>query len=211
MNEYNKDDYYTLQVGKAGEERLSLLNKIYNSTSQEFLIKAGAPGKKMILDVACGTGEMTCWLAQHTLGTVLGIDLSEEQLAIAQNNAKIQGVENVRFLKLSVFDLDAIAEAFDFIYCRFLLVHIQNPELALLEMHKKLSQGGIIACEEATVSASFCYPRSDAFDKWLELWAALRKTNNTELNLGLKLPHMFEKAFFTDVQAQLVQPVLKTI
>lgn len=69
----------------------------------------------------------------------------------------------------------------------------------------------IQACEEATVSASFCYPKSPAFDKWLELWGALRKVNGTDLDLGLKLPQMFKNAAFTNIKSQLVQPVLSTL
>lgn len=202
---------YTLQVGKDGEQRLNILNSLYNPLSQLFLTKAGVGSCQSILDVACGTGEMTCWIAQQTTGKVIGVDVSEQQLEIGQKHAKALGVKNIEFRKLSAFDLDKMRETFDFIYCRFLLVHIQRPEDVLQAMHKRLRQDGIIACEEATVSVSFCYPQSPAFDRWLQLWAALRKAHGTDLDLGLKLPVILKTLGLVNVEAQLVQPVLSTV
>lgn len=201
---------YTLQVGKNGEERLNILNTLYNPLSKLFLEKAGVANSKSILDLACGTGEITCWMAQQTKGKVVAVDISEQQLEIGRRNAESLGIQNIEFRQLSAFDLDKISEFFDFIYCRFLLVHIQRPEDVMQAMYRRLSQDGIIACEEATVSVSFCYPKSPAFDKWLQLWAALRKANGTDLDLGLKLPQMFKNAGFIDVKSHLVQPVLST-
>jgi ubiquinone/menaquinone biosynthesis C-methylase UbiE len=205
-----KPSRYTLQVGKDGEQRLNILNSLYNPLSQLFLTKAGVTNCQSILDVACGTGEMTCWMAQQTKGKVLAVDISEQQLEIGRRNAEALGIKNIEFRQLSAFDLDKINESFDLIYCRFLLVHIQRPEDVVQAMYRRLSQNGIITCEEATVSVSFCYPQSPAFDKWLQLWAGLRKANETDMDLGLKLPQMFKNASFVDVKAQLVQPVLST-
>ncbi len=206
-----KTSRYTFQVGKDGEQRLNILNSLYNPLSQFFLTKAGVGNRQSILDVACGTGEMTCWMAQQTKGKVVAVDISEEQLKIGRRNAEALGVKNIEFRQLSAFDLDKINESFDFIYCRFLLVHIQRPEDVMQAMYRRLSQDGIIACEEATVSVSFCYPQSPAFDKWLQLWAALRKANGTDMDLGLKLPQMFNNLGFVGIEAQLVQPVLSTV
>ncbi|MDF5715214.1 MAG: hypothetical protein PUP93_15355 [Rhizonema sp. NSF051] len=47
----------------------------------------------------------------------------------------------------------------------------------------------ILSKEEAIVSVSFCYPQSPALDKWLELWAVLKNANETDMDLGLKLPY----------------------
>ena len=206
-----KTSRYTLQVGKDGEQRLNILNSLYNPLSQFFLTKAGVGNRQSILDVACGTGEMTCWMAQQTKGKVVAVDISEQQLKIGRRNAEALGVKNIEFRQLSAFDLDKINESFDFTYCRFLLVHIQRPEDVMQAMYRRLSQDGIIACEEATVSVSFCYPQSPAFDKWLQLWAALRKANGTDMDLGLKLPQMFNNLGFVGIEAQLVQPVLSTV
>jgi SAM-dependent methyltransferase len=206
-----KTSRYTLQVGRDGEQRLNILNNLYNPFSQLFLTKAGVGNCESILDVACGTGEMTCWMAQQTKGKVVAVDISEQQLEIGRRNAEALGVKNIEFRQLSAFDLDKSSESFDFIYCRFLLVHIQRPQDVIQAMYGRLSQNGIIACEEATVSVSFCYPNSPAFDKWLQLWAALRKANGADLDLGLKLPKMFKNVGLVGIEAQLVQPVLSTV
>lgn len=201
---------YTLQVGKDGEERLDILNELYNPLSQNFIKKLGINERKNILDVACGTGEMSCWIAQQTTGEVVAIDISQEQLDIARKKASFLGIKNIRFIKLSVFNLEKLSKLFDFIYCRFLLVHIQNPEMAIKSMYDRLAEDGVVACEEATASVSFCYPESPYFNKWLNLWSVLRRSNGTDLDLGLKLPHLFKTIGCMDIKTNLVQPVLLT-
>lgn len=201
---------YPLQVGRAGEERLNILNSLHNPFSKSFLESANIANSKRVLDIGCGTGEMTCWLAQQTKGEVLAIDISEEQLEIARAKALALNIKNIRFNKMSIFDIDSLDDKFDFIYCRFLLVFLQNPENVLATMHKCLDKNGILVSEEATVSVSFCYPPSPAFDKWLDLWRALRKANGTVLDLGLHLPEMFRKTGFLNIHSRLVQPVLSS-
>lgn len=201
---------YPLQVGKNGEERLNVLNQLHNPYSQRFLNSAGITSSKKILDIGCGTGEMTCWLAQQTTGEVVAIDLSEEQIEIATLRAKKLNIKNIRFKQLSILDLDSLHEKFDFIYCRFLLVFLQNQQEVVNTIFRQLQSKGILALEEATVSASFCYPPSPVFDRWLQLWIALRKANNTVLDLGLQLPHMVQKAGCINIKNHLAQPVLST-
>ena len=76
---------YTHKTGTADEIRLQLLNDIHNGGSQAFILK-NLRSSDDVLDVGCGQGQMTLWLAQQTTGHVLSIDSSEEQIAIAKKS-----------------------------------------------------------------------------------------------------------------------------
>lgn len=51
------------------------------------------PGQK-VLDIGCGWGSLAMYLAQHYGVEVVGITLSQEQLAVARRRAKARGLDN---------------------------------------------------------------------------------------------------------------------
>ena len=58
---------------------------------------AMAPDQK-VLDIGCGWGGLGLWLAKHTGANIKGVTLSSEQLAIAKDRARKQGLNScVRF------------------------------------------------------------------------------------------------------------------
>src|SRR5947208_516406 len=95
---------YIYNVGDKDILRLQLLNDIYNPLSQQTLLDINLRGKKCVIDMACGQGMMTCWMAKQIMphGIVIGIDYSDEQLELAKQRAEKQGLENVQFIKKSV-------------------------------------------------------------------------------------------------------------
>ena len=67
----------------------------------------GVHGKKL-LDLACGTGEMTVELAQHGFD-VSGIDLSDEMLFIAQEKAASLGL-SIPFYQQNMAELEGLGK-----------------------------------------------------------------------------------------------------
>ncbi|MGI9295948.1 MAG: class I SAM-dependent methyltransferase, partial [Pseudomonadales bacterium] len=61
--------------------------------SQKLLLQ---PGQR-VLDIGCGWGSLTCYLAQTFDVEVVGISLSNSQLAAAKQRAQALGLSNVRF------------------------------------------------------------------------------------------------------------------
>jgi cyclopropane fatty-acyl-phospholipid synthase-like methyltransferase len=74
------------------------------------------PENPAILDIGCGTGVPTCWLAENFSGSVTAIDT--EQLSCAYFQEKINtlhGQHNIKILNISFFDLKVTPDSFDMI------------------------------------------------------------------------------------------------
>lgn len=207
-----KKEKYLLRVGELGEERLNILNNVFNPYTYRFLETLNLKPGMQVLEIGCGTGEVACWLSSRigSSGKVMAIDINEEQIKIAKKRSASLNLKNIHFQKMSAFDIDNLSETFDLIYSRFVLTHISSPHDILEKTYKILKTGGRLSCEESDVSASFCYPENLAFNRWREIWNELKKLHHLPLNIGLKLPSMIRQAGFKNICCSLAQPILST-
>ncbi|MBW4693356.1 MAG: class I SAM-dependent methyltransferase [Lyngbya sp. HA4199-MV5] len=94
-----------------------------------------------VLDVACGTGEFErLLLSKQPTQPVVGIDLAEKMLAIAQ--AKCRHYPNVSFQKASVSALPLVDRSFDVVVSASAFHYFDEPIAALLEMKRVLKSDG---------------------------------------------------------------------
>ena len=86
------------------------------------------PGQR-VLDIGCGWGGMAIYLAQKANVEVLGITLSEEQFALAQQRAEAAGVAGrARFELVDYRDLAARGDTFDRIVSVGMFEHVGVPQ-----------------------------------------------------------------------------------
>lgn len=84
-----------------------------------------------VLDIGCGWGGMAIYLAKHFGVPVLGITLSEEQLALARERAEAAGVaDKVRFEIVDYRDLARRGERFDRIVSVGMFEHVGRAQFA---------------------------------------------------------------------------------
>ena len=103
-------------------------------------------GKDM-LDLACGGGQSSVWLARQGARAVVGVDASEAQLAHARAHAAREGVaDRVRFVQASVTSLPMLEDAsFDVALSAFALGYVEDLDAALREAWRLLRPGGLLA------------------------------------------------------------------
>ncbi|MCQ4727100.1 23S rRNA (uracil(1939)-C(5))-methyltransferase RlmD [Anaerotignum faecicola] len=65
---------------------------------------AGLTGNENVLDIYCGIGTISLFMAKHAK-KVVGIEIIPEAIADAKNNAKMNGIENAEFLVGSAEDI----------------------------------------------------------------------------------------------------------
>lgn len=82
-----------------------------------------------VLDIGCGWGGMAIYLARHAGVEVLGITLSEEQLALARERAAAAGVaDRVTFELIDYRDLAERGDRFDRIVSVGMFEHVGRPQ-----------------------------------------------------------------------------------
>jgi SAM-dependent methyltransferase len=161
-----------------------------------------------VADFGCGVGLVTALLAELVgiEGHVVGIDSSAAQLAEASKRMPA-GITNFRFVEASATETGLPPGSFDLVYCRFLLIHLPEPERALREMFTLLRPEGILVCEDADLTASSSEPPSK-LDAFADLWGRLGPKRGLDYTLGRRLFQMVQAAGFTAAEITFNQPVL---
>jgi ubiquinone/menaquinone biosynthesis C-methylase UbiE len=116
------------------------------TASDAMLDMAGIVPGASVLDVAAGAGDQTLDIAQRIgpQGRVLATDMSAGILALAKNNARQAGFQNVQTQVADGEDLQVEPASFDAVICRLGLMFFPNPLQGLQGMHRALRPGGRI-------------------------------------------------------------------
>jgi len=199
---------YVLATGTAAANRLRLLHSLYGSGARRVLLEAGIQPGMRVADIGCGVGTVSALLAELVgpTGEVVGIDFSHAQLAQARQLLPA-GVTNVHFIEASATNTGLPREQFDLIYCRFLLIHLTEPEKALGEMYDLLKPGGILVCEDGDLTSAGSEPPS-AMNAFSELFGRLGPVWGVDYTLGRRLFQMVLGANFSQAQITYNQPVM---
>src|SRR5262249_51758271 len=99
------------------------------------------------------------------------------------------------------------AGAFDLVYCRFLLIHLPDPERALQEMRALLKPDGILVCEDGDLTSAGSEPPS-ALGAFADLWGRLGPAKGVDYALGRRLFHLVLAAGFPAPEITFNQPVV---
>lgn len=203
---------YILSVGEKGALRLELQSQMIADSSQALLHKAGLSSGMNVLEVGCGTGTMTVWLAQQVgeNGHVYAVDISEEQIAIARKRAEEHQCKNITFIVKNVFDLSAGTMEIDLIYTRFVIMHIRAQIRALEALQELLKVGGKLVCEEMSNSSLFCYPALLPYEVFRKMVLKLFEANGLDPEFGNKIYSYFRQLQFQDIHVQLYQPICQS-
>ena len=109
------------------------------------------------LDVGCGSGALTIACAKRNpKATMVGCDIwsgsykSEFSKKLCENNAKLEGVENVRFENGNAVKLPFEDESFDLVTSNYVYHNItgKNKQKLLLETFRVLKKGGVFVIHD---------------------------------------------------------------
>lgn len=104
----------------------------------------------MVLDVCCGTGDITEQIARNNPDVfVVGLDFSAHMLEVAEQRTR--GLENVMLVEGNAMELPFDEGTFDSAVISFGLRNTPDYEQVLSEMARVVRPGGVVACLDASV------------------------------------------------------------
>jgi 2-polyprenyl-6-hydroxyphenyl methylase/3-demethylubiquinone-9 3-methyltransferase len=100
-----------------------------NPLRLEWIERAcGGLASKRVLDVGCGGGILSESIARRGAATVLGIDLAQKPLRVAELHALEAGVDNIEYREVAAEALAAEQPgSFDVVTCMEMLEHVPQP------------------------------------------------------------------------------------
>jgi len=198
----NGSDTYALATGTMAAERLVLQDKIASEKSHEHILKAGLKKNSVVYDIGCGNGMMTAFIAKTVgkNGHVYAVDASPEQLVLAKERIKVEGLNNVTFILSDINLENELTEGIaDIVYARFLLMHLKHPESAVAKMKKLLKPNGVVASQESILSTCYSTYQPNIFNSYTKAMIALGENYGVDYNIGNRLKSLYEGAGFDKV------------
>lgn len=130
-----------------------------------------------ILDVGCGMGGSSIYLAKHYHANVTGITLSQQQVNLATLSARKEGVSNVAFIKEDAHVLQPFADnTFDIVWSLESCEQFYDKALFLQQVYRVLKPNGKF------MLATWCSSQ--------ELYASDEAKAYRKLCLAFDLPYM---------------------
>jgi len=160
-----------------------------------------------VVDVGCGTGAVTRVLAEIVSpGTVLGVDVSDERLRVAEQLARDEGLDNLRFVRGDVSRLDLGAQRFHLAFSRFLFQYL--PGQASLEtlaaMRRLTRPGGTVCVADIDGNMLYRHPLDPEWERVLDGFLAEVQKSGFDPYVGRKLYGMFRRCGFRDIRVDLM-------
>ena len=124
-------------------DSLSSLCKRAERSRFARLLNEAIPGDARILEIGCGTGQMSLYLTRADR-RVIGADLTRASLLLAQQAAQRFGLARVHFVETDLLRPGLRAGAFDVVYASGVLHHTPNPRESFARIASLARPGGTI-------------------------------------------------------------------
>lgn len=121
---------------------------IDRSWRRRLVKKVCAAKSSEVLDLACGTGDVTLSLAKKGI-KVTGMDISEKMLDIAKS--KKHSVGEIAFINAPADSIPFPDDSFDAVTISFGIRNFDHRPKCIEEIHRIIRPGGIVAILEFTI------------------------------------------------------------
>jgi arsenite methyltransferase len=159
------------------------VNGLYPDADKDIVREAdlglgcGSPGKfsglkpgMTVLDLGSGAG-IDVFLAAREVGLsgkVIGLDMTDEMLALANKNKQKLGMTNTEFRKGEIEHMPVESGSIDHVISNCVINLVPDKRIAFAEIFRALKKGGSFTVSDIVYTGIM----SDEYRKNLELWAS---------------------------------------
>jgi ubiquinone/menaquinone biosynthesis C-methylase UbiE len=173
---------------------------------QRLFDRYGLSGPLRILDLGCGTGEITRRLAQrYPQATLLGIDILDGNLERARAMDDAGG--RIRYAQGDAFALDRGDAEFDLVACRHMSQAVPDFAQVLAEITRVLKPGGwlhLLSEDDGMLHFPATEPAFDPDRFWNRNAVAFMAGIGCDGRIGRHSPALLERAGYTDIAMDYV-------
>ena len=139
----SRQNIYDNDIFFQGYKKIREKENNMNDTVEKPMLFSLLPDlkNKKVLDLGCGYGENCVKFIKMGAEKVVGIDISEKMLDIAQ---KENSDEKVVYLNLAMEDISQINEKFDIIVSSLAFHYVENYEKLVSDIYNLMNNGGYL-------------------------------------------------------------------
>ena len=102
------------------------------------------PYGSVVLEVGCGTGQLSNYLAAANLSHVFGADMTLPSLRLATKFARDNDIRRVKFIQMNLFRPCFQRNSIDYLICNGVLHHTADSKAAFMKLVPLIKKGGFI-------------------------------------------------------------------
>ena len=184
-------------------DRLTIQARMLEPFTRQLLQEAGIRPGMRILDIGCGSGDVSFLAADLVgpTGRVVGVDLAAAAVRRASDRAQAANRSNVSFVEGDPLEME-FTDRFDAVVGRLVMMYLPDPVVALRRLARHLHPGGLVVVQEIDMESCRSMPPSPLLEqcvRWINQTFAM---TSARLQMGLELHATF-------VQAGLPAPSLR--
>ncbi|MFI0778060.1 methyltransferase domain-containing protein [Streptomyces sp. NPDC021212] len=135
--------------------------------TEQLFERLDVSARDKVLDVGCGVGKPTMWLARRSGAIVKGVNISRKQLDIANASVRSEGLQDqVSFEVADAMNLPYPDDSFDRVWALESMVHMPDRGQVLREIARVLRPGGRLAIADPALRGTLNDREMDVVERW---------------------------------------------
>jgi SAM-dependent methyltransferase len=190
-----KQPDYLLGVNQTELDRLRFQHGVWKGVTDKFFDRINVQRGWKCLDVGSGPGFVAMDLRERVgdQGEITALEPSEFYLHWFKNDATAKGWKNIKFLHGTAESAPLPRGYYDFIFVRWVIGFVPDPEKFLIPLFAALRPGGIIAFEDYIYEGLSLYPRGGAFEGMPDAVRAYWRSGGGDPYIAAKLPSILKR------------------
>jgi 2-polyprenyl-3-methyl-5-hydroxy-6-metoxy-1,4-benzoquinol methylase len=187
-----QQSFYALGHSEQELQRLSRQGEVFEPFTRQLFKEAGISPSMRVLDVGCGSGDVT-FLAADLVGLsgeVVGVDRERKAVDWANARARSRGMRNVNFVEGDPAEMQ-FDRQFDAIVGRLVLMYYPDPVDAIRKLMRHVRPEGLIVFQELDMANARSWPVAPLFERSLTWMEQTLSATGARMQLGLELYPVF--------------------